>query len=73
MRGEAQSVEGADLEQLIKKHNEYRVQMGRQLGKSQAAKDEGRRLMEDGNLMSQEVTDSGRELFIIKAGRSVSL
>ncbi|AWP15961.1 putative spectrin beta chain non-erythrocytic 5 [Scophthalmus maximus] len=62
MRGEAQSVEGADLEQLIKKHNEYRVQMGRQLGKSQAAKDEGRRLMEDGNLMSQEVEQRVLEL-----------
>lgn len=57
MRGEVQSVEGADLEQLIKKHDEYRVQIDRQLNKSQAVKEEGRRLIEDGGFMSQEVTE----------------
>ncbi|XP_022067652.2 spectrin beta chain, non-erythrocytic 5 isoform X2 [Acanthochromis polyacanthus] len=51
------SLEGSDLEQLIKKHNEYRVQMDRQLSRSQAVKDEGRRLMEDRNFMSQEVEE----------------
>lgn len=56
MRGE-QNVEGTDLEQLIKKHNEYRVQIDRQLSKSQTVKDEGRHLTEDGNVMSQEVTE----------------
>ncbi|XP_008275361.1 spectrin beta chain, non-erythrocytic 5 [Stegastes partitus] len=54
---EVQSLEGSDLEQLIKKHDEYRVQIDRQLSKSQAVKDEGRRLVEDGNFMSQEVED----------------
>uniref|UniRef100_A0A3Q3IUH0 Calponin-homology (CH) domain-containing protein n=1 Tax=Monopterus albus TaxID=43700 RepID=A0A3Q3IUH0_MONAL len=57
VRGEVQSIEGTDLEQLIKKHDEYRVQIDRQLGKSQAAKVEGRRLMEDGNVMSREVEE----------------
>lgn len=55
VRGELQSLEGGDLEQLVKKHHEYRVQIHRQLSKSLAAKDEGRRLMEDENLMSREV------------------
>ncbi|KAG7215088.1 hypothetical protein INR49_011666 [Caranx melampygus] len=62
VRGEALSVEGADLEQLVKKHEEYRVQIDRQLGKSQAVKDEGRRLIEGGNFMSQEVEERVREL-----------
>lgn len=56
MRGE-KNVEGTDLEQLIKKHNEYRVHIDRQLSKSQAVKDEGRHLIEDGNVMSHEVTE----------------
>lgn len=55
VRGEALSVEGTDLEQLIKKHEEYRVQIDRQLSKSQAVKEEGRSLIEEGNFMSQEV------------------
>lgn len=50
-------VEGTDLEQLIKKHKDYRVQIDRQLSKSQAVKNEGKRLIEDGNFMSQEVTE----------------
>uniref|UniRef100_A0A4W6DIZ9 Spectrin beta, non-erythrocytic 5 n=1 Tax=Lates calcarifer TaxID=8187 RepID=A0A4W6DIZ9_LATCA len=62
VRGEVQSVEGADLEQLIKKHDEYRVQIDRQLNKSQAVKEEGRRLIEDGGFMSQEVEERVFEL-----------
>ncbi|XP_020497621.2 spectrin beta chain, non-erythrocytic 5 [Labrus bergylta] len=62
VRGEALSVEGTDLEQLIKKHEEYRVQMDRQLIKSQAVKEEGRRLMEEGNFMSKEVEERVCEL-----------
>lgn len=56
VRGE-QNVGGANLEQLIKKHNEYRVQVDRQLSKSRAVKDEGRRLTGDGDVLSQEVTE----------------
>lgn len=48
-------MEGSDLEQLIKKHEESRLLIDRQLGKSQAVKEEGRRLTEEGNFMSQEV------------------
>ncbi|XP_029350237.1 spectrin beta chain, non-erythrocytic 5 [Echeneis naucrates] len=55
VRGEVQSMESSDLEQLIKKHEEYRVQIDRQLSKSQAVKDEGRRLVTDRHFMSQEV------------------
>ncbi|CAJ1074861.1 spectrin beta chain%2C non-erythrocytic 5 [Xyrichtys novacula] len=62
IRGEALSLEGADLEQLIKKHEEYRVQMDRQLSKSQAVKEEGRRLREEGNFMSKEVEERVLEL-----------
>ncbi|XP_038585015.1 spectrin beta chain, non-erythrocytic 5 isoform X1 [Micropterus salmoides] len=62
VRGETLSVEGTDLEQLIKKHDEYRVQIDRQLSKSQDVKEEGRRLMEEGNFMSQEVGERVCEL-----------
>ncbi|KAM9341571.1 spectrin beta chain, non-erythrocytic 5 [Symphorus nematophorus] len=62
VRGEALSVDRADLEQLIKKHDEYRVQIDRQLGKSQAVKEDGRRLVEEGNFMSQEVEERVCEL-----------
>lgn len=55
VRGELQGGEVTDLEQLIKKHDEYRVQIDRQLSKSQAVKDDGRRLLENGNFMLQEV------------------
>lgn len=55
LRGEALGGEGTDLEQLIKKHEEYRIQIDKQLSKSQAVKDEARRLIEEGNFMSQEV------------------
>ncbi|XP_023280049.1 spectrin beta chain, non-erythrocytic 2-like [Seriola lalandi dorsalis] len=62
VRVEAQSVEGGDLEQLLKKHEEYRVQIDRQLSKSQAVKDEGRRLIEERNFMYQEVEERVCEL-----------
>lgn len=55
VRGEVLSMEAADLEQLIKKHEELRLQIDRQLCKSQAMKEEGRRLVQKGNFMSQEV------------------
>ena len=55
VRGEVLGGEGTDLEQLITKHHEYHLQMERQLHKSQAVKDEGRRLVLEGNFMSQEV------------------
>lgn len=60
VRGEALSIEGVDLEQLIKKHAEYRLQIDRQLSKSKGVKEEGRRLLRDGIVMSREVkTKSG--------------
>ncbi|XP_070699072.1 spectrin beta chain, non-erythrocytic 5 [Pempheris klunzingeri] len=62
VRGEAPGVEGSDPEQLIRKHEEHRAQMDRQLSKSQAVKEEGRRLVEDGNFMSQEVEERLCEL-----------
>ncbi|XP_028422093.1 spectrin beta chain, non-erythrocytic 5 [Perca flavescens] len=62
VRGEALSVEGADLEQLLKKHDEYRVQIDRQLSKSQAVKEEGGHLIEGGNFMSPEVGERVCEL-----------
>uniref|UniRef100_A0A3Q1IZP4 Calponin-homology (CH) domain-containing protein n=1 Tax=Anabas testudineus TaxID=64144 RepID=A0A3Q1IZP4_ANATE len=61
VRGE-QSMEGTELEQLIKKHSEYRIQIDRHLSKSQAVKDEGKRLIEDGNFMCQEVEERVHEL-----------
>ena len=56
--GEVQGLQGGDLEQLLKKHNEYRVQIDRQLSKSQAVKDKGRSLIEEGSFMSQQVTET---------------
>lgn len=55
MTGEGLGGEVKDLEQLIKRHDEYRSQIDRQLDKSEIVKNEGRRLMEEGNFMSQEV------------------
>ncbi|XP_076022140.1 spectrin beta chain, non-erythrocytic 5 [Genypterus blacodes] len=62
LRGEALGGDGTDLEQLIKKHEEYRIQIDKQLSKSQAVKDEARRLIEEGNFMSREVEDHVYEL-----------
>lgn len=64
MRGEGQSVEGVDPEQLLKKHNEYRIQIDRQLVKSQSTKDEGWRLVQDGDFMSQEVKETQEGCFV---------
>ncbi|XP_060938197.1 spectrin beta chain, non-erythrocytic 2 [Limanda limanda] len=64
VRGE---VQGGDLEQLLKQHQEYRVQMDRQLSRSQAVKDEGRRLVEDGSFMSQQVEERVYELEELEA------
>lgn len=55
MTGEGVGGEVKDLEQLIKRHNEYRTQIDRQLDKSEMVKNEGRHLMEEGNFMSHEV------------------
>ncbi|XP_030248101.1 spectrin beta chain, non-erythrocytic 5 [Sparus aurata] len=62
VRGEVLTVEGADLQQLIKKHEEYRLLIDRQLSKSKAVKEEGRRLMDGGHFMSQEVEERVCEL-----------
>ncbi|XP_028993920.1 spectrin beta chain, non-erythrocytic 1 isoform X2 [Betta splendens] len=56
------NVERTDLEQLMKKHKEHRVQIDRQLSKSQALKEEGKHLIEDGSFMSQEVEERVCEL-----------
>ena len=55
VRGEGLGGERADLEQLIKKHEEYHVQIDRQFNQSQAMKDRGKRLAEEGSFMCQEV------------------
>ncbi|XP_077095863.1 spectrin beta chain, non-erythrocytic 5 isoform X1 [Siphateles boraxobius] len=55
--GEGVGGEVKDLEQLIKRHNEYRTQIDRQLDKSEMVKNEGRHLMEEGNFMSHELED----------------
>uniref|UniRef100_G3N8Q4 Spectrin, beta, non-erythrocytic 5 n=1 Tax=Gasterosteus aculeatus TaxID=69293 RepID=G3N8Q4_GASAC len=60
--GEVLGVGGGDPEQLLKKHQEHRVQMDRLLCKSEAAKDEGRSLMEGGTFMSKEVEERVLEL-----------
>lgn len=48
-------MDGADPEQLMKKHQEYRLQMDRHLSKSQLVKEDGRSLIQNGNFMSQQV------------------
>lgn len=60
VRWEAFSVEGADLEQLMKNHSEYHLQIDRQLSKSKGVKEEGRRLIREGNAMSAEVRTEAR-------------
>ncbi|XP_010891275.2 spectrin beta chain, non-erythrocytic 5 isoform X2 [Esox lucius] len=62
VRGEGSGGEGTDLEQLIKRHEEYRVQIDKQLKRSQAVKDEGRYLLEEGNFMCQELEERLLEL-----------
>ncbi|KAJ7990930.1 hypothetical protein DPEC_G00291990 [Dallia pectoralis] len=60
--GEGLGGKGTDLEQLIKRHEEYRVQIDKQLNKSQAVKDEGRYLLEEGDFMCQELEERLHEL-----------
>ncbi|XP_073682671.1 spectrin beta chain, non-erythrocytic 5 [Garra rufa] len=60
--GEGVGGEVKDLEQLIKRHEEYRTQIDRQLDKSEMVKNEGKRLLEEGNFMSHELKDRLAEL-----------
>ncbi|XP_052001180.1 spectrin beta chain, non-erythrocytic 5 [Xyrauchen texanus] len=60
--GEGVGGEVKDLEQLIKRHDEYRTQIDRQLDKSEVVKNDGRHLMEEGNFMSQELEEHLTEL-----------
>ncbi|KAG9333313.1 hypothetical protein JZ751_012838, partial [Albula glossodonta] len=62
VKGEGLGGEGGDLEQLLKQHEEYRLQIDKQLDKSQAVKEEGHHLVEAGNFMSQEVEERRAEL-----------
>uniref|UniRef100_A0A673I813 Spectrin beta chain, non-erythrocytic 2-like n=1 Tax=Sinocyclocheilus rhinocerous TaxID=307959 RepID=A0A673I813_9TELE len=62
MTGEGVGGEVKDLEQLIKRHEEYRTQIDRQLYKSEMVQNEGRHLMEEGNFMSHELEDRLAEL-----------
>lgn len=55
VRGEPLILDGSDPEQLMKKHREYRLQIDRQLSKSQLVKEEGRSLIQKGSFMSQQV------------------
>lgn len=55
VRGEPLIVGGADPEQLVKKHHEFRLQIDRQLSKSQRVHEEGRSLIRRGNFMSRQV------------------
>lgn len=52
---EASSAEGADVEQLMKKHSEYHLQIDRLLSKSKGVKEKGRHLTQRGNAKSAEV------------------
>lgn len=55
VRGEPLITDGTDPEQLMKKHHEFRLQIDRQLSKSQLVQEEGRSLIRKGNFMSQQV------------------
>lgn len=55
IRGEPFIMEGTDPEQLMKKHQEYRLQMDKQLSKSQLVKEDGRSLIRKGTFRSQQV------------------
>ncbi|XP_015205968.2 spectrin beta chain, non-erythrocytic 5 isoform X1 [Lepisosteus oculatus] len=62
VQGEGLSGEGGDVEQHLKRHEEHHREIDRQLDKSQAVKEEGRRLIESGNFMSEEVEEKLAEL-----------
>ncbi|XP_036450101.1 spectrin beta chain, non-erythrocytic 5 isoform X2 [Colossoma macropomum] len=65
--GEGLRGEVKDLTQLIKRHEEYHTQIDRQLVKSETVKNEGRRLIHEGNFMSQELEDRLAELQELEA------
>lgn len=52
-------MEGTDPEQLMKKHQEYRLQMDKHLSKSQLVKEDGRSLIRKGTFRSQQVRPNG--------------
>ncbi|TSW08341.1 Spectrin alpha chain [Bagarius yarrelli] len=52
--GEGLRGEVKDLSQRIKRHDEYHKQIERQLDKSEIVKNEGRRLMQEGNFMIEK-------------------
>nr|XP_057947283.1 spectrin beta chain, non-erythrocytic 5-like isoform X2 [Doryrhamphus excisus] len=62
VKGEGQAGEGSDLEELIKRHEEYKVQMERLVIRCQEVKSDGWRLLKDRSFMSKEVEGRVREL-----------
>ncbi|XP_063040192.1 spectrin beta chain, non-erythrocytic 5 [Engraulis encrasicolus] len=63
VRGEGAGNERAgDPEQLLKRHEEYRTQIDRQLDQSQAVKNAGRNLAQQGTFMCHEVDERVCEL-----------
>lgn len=57
VRGEGAGNERAgDPEQLLKRHEEYRTQIDRQLDQSQAVKNAGRNLAQQGTFMCHEAS-----------------
>lgn len=69
VRGEPLIMDGTDPEQLMKKHREFRLQIDRQLSKSQLVKEEGGSLIRKGNFRSQQVRRDARHL--LSRGTSV--
>ncbi|XP_066510159.1 spectrin beta chain, non-erythrocytic 5 [Hoplias malabaricus] len=65
--GEGLRGEVKDLTHLIKRHEEYRTQIDRQLDKSEMIKNEGRRLIQEGNFMSQELEERLADLQDLEA------
>ncbi|XP_072545910.1 spectrin beta chain, non-erythrocytic 5 [Salminus brasiliensis] len=65
--GEGLRGEVKDLTQLIKRHEEYRTQIDRQLDKSEMVKNKGRRVIQEGNFMSQELEERLVELQELEA------
>ncbi|TRY84982.1 hypothetical protein DNTS_028857 [Danionella cerebrum] len=62
MAEEGTGCEHKDLDQLIKRHNECRTQIDRQLDRSEIIKKDGGHLMEEGNFMSHELEERLVEL-----------
>ncbi|KAM8834261.1 LOW QUALITY PROTEIN: spectrin beta chain, non-erythrocytic 5 [Synchiropus picturatus] len=61
-RGELHSSQDSDLEHLLKKHEELRAQIDRQLLRARSLKEDGKRLIRDRNVWSQEVEQRLQEL-----------